>query len=44
MKNISNVKNSCVGCRSCEQVCPKRAITMKEHEDGFLYPYVDEER
>ena len=44
MKNISNVKNSCVGCRSCEQVCPKRAITMKEQEDGFLYPYIDEER
>ena len=44
MKNISNVKNSCVGCRSCEQVCPKRAIVIREQEEGFLYPYVDEEK
>lgn len=44
MKNISNVKNSCVGCRSCEQVCPKKAIVIREQEDGFLYPYIDEEK
>ena len=44
MKNISNVKNDCVGCRSCEQVCPKKAIVIREREDGFLYPYVDEEK
>ena len=44
MKNISNVKNSCVGCRSCEQICPKKAIAMKENEEGFLYPYVDEKK
>ena len=44
MKNISDVKNNCVGCRSCEQVCPKNAIVIKEQEDGFLYPYVDQEK
>ena len=44
MKNISDVKNNCVGCRSCEQVCPKNAIVIKEREDGFLYPYVNQEK
>lgn len=44
MKNISDVKDNCVGCRSCEQVCPKNAIVIKEREDGFLYPYVDQEK
>ena len=44
MKNISDVKDSCVGCRSCEQVCPKKIIVMKESEEGFLYPYVDEKK
>ena len=42
MKNISDVKNSCIGCRSCEQVCPQKAIVMKENKEGFLYPYVEE--
>ena len=42
MENISNVKSSCVGCRSCEQICPKKAIVMKENNEGFLYPYVNE--
>ena len=44
MKNISDVKNSCVGCRSCEQVCPKQAIEIRENDEGFLYPYVNEEK
>lgn len=44
MKNIYDVKSSCVGCRSCEQVCPKRAIVIKEQEEGFLYPYIDEKK
>ena len=32
----------CCGCRTCEHVCPKSAITMKEDEHGFLYPHIDE--
>lgn len=44
MRNISDVKNSCVGCQSCEQICPSKAIAMKANEEGFLYPYVDEEK
>lgn len=36
-------KEDCVGCNSCMQRCPVRCITMKEDEQGFLYPVVDTE-
>lgn len=42
MNNISKIKLQCVGCRSCEQSCPKKCISMKENNEGFLYPIVDE--
>lgn len=43
--SIKIEKNSnCCGCRACENTCPKRAITMIENEEGFLYPNVDEEK
>lgn len=32
----------CCGCRTCEIVCPKSAIVMKEDEHGFLYPQIDQ--
>lgn len=31
----------CCGCRSCEQKCPKGAITMAPDREGFLKPRVD---
>ena len=31
----------CYGCRACEQICPKRAISMIANYEGFLYPVVD---
>lgn len=34
-------KEDCVGCNACVQRCPKQCITMKEDEQGFLYPKVD---
>lgn len=42
MKNIANVKNKCVGCRSCEQVCPQKCITLEPNREGFLYPRIEE--
>lgn len=42
MNNISFVQDQCVGCRSCEQVCPKQCIAIKPTTEGFLYPVVDE--
>ncbi len=36
--------DTCYGCTACEQACPVHAITMRENEEGFLYPQVDEEK
>ena len=35
-------KERCYGCEACRQVCPKQGISMKEDEEGFLYPFVDQ--
>lgn len=35
-------KKDCCGCAACVQRCPKHCISMKEDEEGFLYPLVDE--
>lgn len=37
-------KAKCCGCTACFNVCPKRAISMRPDEEGFLYPLVDEEK
>lgn len=42
MENISRIQERCVGCRSCEQSCPKHCISMLENKEGFLYPVIDE--
>lgn len=44
MNNILTVGKDCVGCRSCEQVCPHKCISMQENKEGFLYPVVDDLR
>lgn len=36
-------KNGCCGCDACVQRCPKSCITMREDNEGFLYPEVDRE-
>ena len=35
-------KSECCGCSACEQICPVGCIKMKEDEEGFLYPQIDE--
>ena len=37
-------KNKCCGCRACEQICPKGAISMKDDNEGFIYPEIDEKQ
>lgn len=34
-------KDTCCGCRACEQICPKNAIMISKDQEGFLYPVVD---
>lgn len=36
-------KKDCCGCSSCVQRCPKQCITLKEDNEGFLYPIVNKE-
>lgn len=40
MINIKD-KSNCCGCNACAQKCPKQCISMREDDEGFLYPYVD---
>lgn len=37
-------KNKCCGCTACFSACSFLAITMKQDEEGFLYPVVNEEK
>lgn len=37
-------KAECVGCRACEQICPKQCIIMLRDDQGFIYPKVDLKR
>lgn len=41
MKEIIS-KEKCIGCRVCELVCPKDAITFKEEKLGFLFPNINQ--
>lgn len=34
-------KNDCCGCHACYNICPVKAISMKEDEEGFLYPEIN---
>lgn len=36
-------ENNCCGCRSCENICPKGAITVAPDAKGFLYPTIDKD-
>lgn len=44
MKSVYLAKEDCCGCSACYSVCPKKAITMKGDEEGFLYPEIDQAR
>lgn len=37
-------KSKCTGCYACYNICPKKAISMKEDSNGFVYPSIDDEK
>lgn len=37
------VKKDCCGCSACVQICPKGCISLKEDNEGFLYPEADKD-
>lgn len=36
-----NDNKLCSGCSACFSICPVDSITMREDNEGFLYPFVD---
>lgn len=42
MENIKDKKN-CTGCYACKSICPKKCIELKQDDQGFYYPKVNEE-
>ncbi|HWT76035.1 MAG TPA: 4Fe-4S binding protein [Mobilitalea sp.] len=36
-------KENCCGCTACYSACPADAINMLPDEEGFLYPFVNQE-
>lgn len=40
-KTDYSVREKCCGCSSCENICPKQAVSMRYDREGFLYPVVD---
>ena len=41
---VSKEKNMCCGCSSCASSCPVKAIEIRKDEEGFDYPYIDENK
>lgn len=39
---IIKEKSKCCGCGACMQKCPQNCISMKEDNEGFLYPDINE--
>lgn len=37
-------KEDCCGCTACYSICPVSAISMKEDEEGFDYPIIDDNK
>lgn len=40
----TNNEYECSGCTACENICKHKAITMKENDEGFLYPVLNAEK
>lgn len=36
-------QKQCCGCSACVQKCPKHCISLKEDNEGFLYPIVEKD-
>lgn len=43
MRILDNI-DACYGCGACFNICPAEAIHMENNTDGFLEPFVDEEK
>lgn len=39
---MEKITDFCTGCRACEQVCPKKAITMDMDQEGFWFAHINQ--
>ena len=39
-----DLEQNCYGCGACASICPKHAIEMKPNFEGFLMPYIYEDK
>ena len=37
---MEKITDYCTGCRTCEQICPKGAISFSTDNEGFLHPRI----
>lgn len=37
-------RDKCCGCEACVQICPTDCISLKEDDEGFLFPKIDFDR
>ena len=44
MESVFTAKEYCCGCTACENICPKKAISMNTDETGFWYPQIDSQK
>ena len=42
MPNLPKEKDCC-GCAACIDACPRKAISLKENENGYFFPFVNED-
>lgn len=41
MKKVYDKRENCTGCEACVNVCPQKAISMKQKLNGFAYPEIN---
>lgn len=41
---MERITDYCTGCRACEQLCAKNAISMVADKEGFLTALIDEDK
>lgn len=39
----TGIKSQCLGCEACCQICPVKAIKMENDEEGFRYPFINQD-
>ena len=40
---IIESKKDCCGCSACQQICPKKCISLTTDEEGFIYPIANKD-